>query len=158
MHINPHDYGRVGAVHAPPHRRVLSQRFPAGPFGAVLRPALCANQRGAYSACLTLGMLTIWPDLDGYGSLELEDGLYRRVAVALVDHTRTQHAVPSRVVFNVSDGSVVTGLGLFNGQGELEAFGALRAYTTAETPPDKFELPAFQLVVKRVQTSLTSSG
>jgi hypothetical protein len=43
---------------------------------------------------------------------------------------------------------------LFNTAGELEAFGALRAYTTSEATPSRFEFPPFQILVKRVRTTM----
>lgn len=155
MNINRPSSGLAGAPLRPlepPSTR--PPRFPAGPFGAGLRPTLDASRRGRYSDCLQLGLLVTMPDRDGYGAEELRIPGYHGQAVSLVARTRTQFAVENAIVFDRIVGALVKGVALFNEGSEVEAFGVLRPYTSAGVPPSRLEFPPFQILVNRVRLTL----
>lgn len=155
MVINGHSSGKAGSPYSPLQPSITSKpRFGVGPFGAELRPTLSTSQRRAYSMPLQLGLIVSLPDVDGNGAVELTEAGYCRQDVALVAFNLRQLAVVTRVLFQDLDGREVKGLGLYNKAGELEGFGALRAYTTSEVAPSCFEFPAFQVLVRRVRTTL----
>ena len=128
-------------------------RFTAGPYAAELRPSLAASSRGRFSESLALGLLTGRPDVDGNGGLELEHPTYRRQAVDLAPHSRTQWAIIRPVLFELEACPPVGFLGLFNTADELEAFGALRGYCSTTKPSSRFEFAACQILVKRISRS-----
>lgn len=154
MIITPQQHGRAGA---PPNRLTAPStapgRFAAGPFGAELRPSLIASRNGAYSDRLHLGLLSSKPDVDGFGGVELVQPGYDRQPVELSSRNATHLTIMRPVLFSFFPGADVSTIGLFNDDGELEAFGALRAAGVSNVMPTRVEFASCQVLVKRVQGS-----
>lgn len=154
MNINQQPFGLAGSP-----RRVLRpaattpSHYAAGPFGAELRPALRASLNGRYAADLRLGLLTERPDLDGVGGRELLHPGYAAQPVELTGRGAGHLTIMRAVLFDLPICPVIAMLGLFDPDGALEAFGALRGYRTAADRPSCFEFPSCQILVKRVKAA-----
>lgn len=91
------------------------------------------------------------PDPDGYNYAEIE-GSWPRQPVRIVARSATHLAISHPLVFEVGPQDVPS-LGLFDepdpGSGRLWCYGALRSSSVADRPEDRFEFPAFGVLIKR---------
>lgn len=157
MIINPQQHGRAGA---PPNRLTAPstspRRFTAGPFGAELRPSLIASGNGGYSDRLLLGLLSSKPDVDGFGGVELVQPGYDRQPVELSSRNATHLTIARPVLISFFPGADVSTVGLFNDDGELEAFGALRGAGVTNVMLKRVEFASCQILVRRIAQQRSS--
>ncbi|MFA4952578.1 hypothetical protein [Brevundimonas sp.] len=120
------------------------------PFTAELAPSLRVKQDRAYPASVYLALLLDLPDPDGYGAVVLDDDGYTRQAVALSPRSSSHLTIHRPVRFEIPGQPMVRGMALFNGQGELAAYGALRSAHAGYPAPSFIEFKSHQILVKRV--------
>lgn len=124
-------------------------RYRVGPFTAEMSPTAAVKRAGAFSQPLFMGLLVQLPDPDGVGAQELDHAAYQRQLVELTARSASHLTVPRPVVFDIHDCPEVVGIGLFDGDGVCEGYGALRSSRISPQRPDHFEFPSHQIMVKR---------
>lgn len=120
-----------------------------GPFSCELAPALVARQARTFTFPLYLGVLMTCPDVDGHGSVELDDEDYQRQAVEFGPRSSSHIAILHPVLFNLRRRPLMWGLGLYSAAGDLEAYGALRSGKPGHKPPSHFEFRPYQILIRR---------
>jgi hypothetical protein len=145
-HLNE-DHTKMTMFTARPGRATL---YMQSPFTAELAPSLRAKQDRAYPAGVHLGLLLNLPDPDGYGAVVLDDEGYMHQAVELAPHSASHLAISRPVRFDVPGRPLVCGLALFDEQGGLVGYGALRSAHAGYPAPTYIEFKAHQILIKRV--------
>jgi len=146
----PPSYGRAGdgTPHLPPQegRPVYYQH---GPFEVVLAPTMIQKAAGQLPDALWAGMLSAPPNADGDQYEELTADGCPRVLVRLTPYAHSLDGNVQPIAFHFSAGVSAKWMGLFDEDGRLLFYGALRGYQTRPGLPASFEFAAFAIKVKR---------
>jgi len=107
--------------------------FMIAPFSCVMAPTKRVISRKAYSAYLSLGLLSNTPDTDGEGGVELVADDYQRQTVQLISKDSKTFAVAHKVAFALLALPAIKCLAAFNEANEVEAYGVPVSIRTGPT-------------------------
>lgn len=151
-----------------PYRALPRQQTPRGaaphfasPFTAELTYSVAVRVGAAVPDQLFAALLNQRPDPDGTGAVEVEGG-WPRLPVRLVGRSSVHLAICHPLLFDIP-AQDIDGLGLFDepnaGAGRLWFFGGLRSSQTRHHPENRFEFPAYGILVRRPPvTSMAQFG
>lgn len=119
------------------------------PFNAEMSPTAAVKRAGTFAAPLYVGLLARLPDPDGVGAIEADNPGYMRQLIELVSRSSSHLTIPRPVVFDVESGPRIVGVGLFDAEGVLEAYGVLRSARISWRPASRLEFASHQIMIKR---------